>query len=324
MEQYLNEFGHWLERLGYARATVYSYAKLMEVFSRWMNEQKLSLKKLEQNDLENYRHHLEHRAKRKRNGSLCIATIRGHLQVITTFGVYLQQYRQLTIPSPDLSAVPLHQHIKEPFAVLTQQEIKKLYQATDNSLYGIRDRAMLALYYGCGLRRNEGLNLKAEDIDWRRRCLHVIGGKGNKDRVVPISHKALEDMRDYDHIRKTFAPTGTGYFLLSTQQHNKGTMSGQTILERIKKLSEAAGIKKEMTVHSLRHSIATHLLQQGMGLDGIRQFLGHSSLETTQKYVHIKMLIEQEEFEQAQMENKKENREQNGNSNNNEHNRDYG
>jgi integrase/recombinase XerD len=300
MEQYLNEFGQWLERLGYARATVYSYAKLMEVFSRWMNEQKLSLENLEQNDLENYRHHLEHRTKRKRNGSLCIITIRSHLQVIGTFAVYLQQYRQLTIPVPDLSMIPLHQHIKQLYAVLTQQEIKKLYQATDNSLYGIRDRAMLALYYGCGLRRNEGLSLKTDDIDWRRRCLHVIAGKGNKDRVVPIGHKALEDLREYNSHRKSF--TDTGYFLLSTQRHTKGTMNGQTILERIKKLSEAAGIKKEMTVHSLRHSIATHLLQQGMGLDGIRQFLGHSSLETTQKYTHIKMLIEQEEFEQKQME----------------------
>jgi integrase/recombinase XerD len=314
MEQYVKEFGQWLERLGYARATVYSYAKLMEVFFRWMKEQKLPLESLAQNDLENYRHHLEHRAKRKRNGSLSVVTIRGHLQVITTFGVYLQQYRKLAIPSPDLSAVPLHQHIKEPFAVLTQQEIKKLYQATDNSLYGIRDRAMLALYYGCGLRRNEGLNLKAEDIDWRRRCLHVIGGKGNKDRIVPISHKALEDLHEYNSHRKSF--TDTRYFLLSAQKNTKGTMSGQTILERIKRLSEAAGIKKEMTVHSLRHSIATHLLQQGMGLDGIRQFLGHSSLETTQKYVHIKMLIEQEEFEQ--MENKKENGQEN------ENNRDYG
>jgi integrase/recombinase XerD len=321
MQSYLNEFGHWLERLGYARATVYSYGKLMEVFSRWMDEQKLPLENLAQKDLESYRHHLEHRTKRKRNGSLCIITIRGHLQVIGTFGVYLQQYRQMTIPAPDLSAVPLRQHIKEPFAVLTQQEIKKLYAATDNSLYGIRDRAMLALYYGCGLRRNEGLNLKAEDIDWRRRCLHVIGGKGNKDRTVPISCKALEDMREYNSHRKSF--TDTGYFLLSAQKNTKGTMSGQTILERIKKLSEAAGIKKEMTVHSLRHSIATHLLQQGMGLDGIRQFLGHSSLETTQKYTHIKMLIEEEEFEQKQMgKNLEKNKKENGN--NIENNRDYG
>jgi integrase/recombinase XerD len=318
MQSYLTEFGQWLERLGYARATVYSYGKLMEVFFRWMEAQKLSLETLDKNDLENYRHHLEHRAKRKRNGGLCVITIRGHLQVITTFAVYLQQYRQLTIPVPDLSAVPLRGHLKQHFAVLTQQEIKKLYAATDNSLYGIRDRAMLALYYGCGLRSSEGINLKADDIDWRRRCLHVIGGKGSKDRVVPIGHKALEDLREYNGHRKSFNITATGFFLCSTQQTTKGAMSGHTLLHRIKKLSETAGIKKEMTVHSLRHSIATHLLQQGMGLDGIRQFLGHSSLETTQKYTHIKMLIEEEEFEQAQMENKKENREEKENK------RDYG
>jgi integrase/recombinase XerD len=309
MQPYLNEFGQWLERLGYARATVYSYGKLMDVFFRWMGEQKLSLETLDKTDLESYRHHLEHRAKRKRSGSLCIITIRGHLQVISTFAVYLQQYRGLTIPVPDLSTVPLRQHIKEPFAVLTQHEIKKLYEATDNSIYGIRDRAMLALYYGCGLRRNEGINLKTEDIDWRRRCLHVIGGKGNKDRTVPVSYKAMEDMREYNHIRKDFANVDTGFFLLSAQKNTKGAMAGHTLLQRIKKLSEAAGIKKEMTVHSLRHSIATHLLQQGMGLDGIRQFLGHSSLETTQRYTHIRMLVEEEEFEQKDLEKKKKEKE---------------
>jgi integrase/recombinase XerD len=309
MEHYLKEFGQWLERTGYARATVYSYGKLMEVFFDWMEGQRLSLENLAQKDMESYRHHLESRAKKKRSGSLCIVTIRGHLQVITTFAVYLQQYRQLTIPVPDLSTVPLHQHMKQHFAVLTQGEIKKLYAATDNNMFGMRDRAVLALYYGCGLRRNEGLHLKADDIDWRRRCLHVIGGKGNKDRVVPISCKALEDLRDYNTIRKDFANVDTGFFLLSAQKNTNGTMAGHTLLHRIKKLSEAAGIGKEMTIHSLRHSIATHLLQQGMGLDGIRQFLGHSSLETTQKYTHIRMLVEEEEFEQKHLERKKKEKE---------------
>jgi integrase/recombinase XerD len=152
---------------------------------------------------------------------------------------------------------------------------------------------------------------------------------------VPISHKALEDLRDYDHIRKDFANVDTGFFLLSAQKNTKGAMAGHTLLQRIKKLSEAAGIKKEMTVHSLRHSIATHLLQQGMGLDGIRQFLGHSSLETTQKYTHIRMLVEEEEFEQKDLEknlekNKKGKEKENGEEkenrqgNENQHKRDYG
>jgi integrase/recombinase XerD len=297
MEHYINGFGQWLERLGYADSTIYGYGRRVNTFFLWMEQQGLTLATLTKAQLDNYRHHLEHRPKKnKQAGGLCIASIREHLQVLITFASYLQQYHQLTIPVSDLSSVPLHQHIKQSYAVLTQHEIKRLYQATANSLYGIRDRAILALYYGCGLRSSEGLHLKTEDIDWRRRCLHVIAGKGNKDRVVPISCKALEDLREYNSHRKSFSNVDTAFFLLSVQTKNKAAMSGQNLLARIKKLAEAAEIKKEVTVHSLRHSIATHLLQQGMSLDHIRQFLGHSSLETTGKYVHIKMLIEQEEY----------------------------
>jgi integrase/recombinase XerD len=294
MEHYIKGFGQWLERLGYADSTIYGYSRRVNTFFIWMEQQGLSLATLSKAQLDNYRHHLEHRPKKnKQAGGLCIASIREHLQVLITFASYLQQYHQLTIPVADLSSVPLHQHIKQSYAVLTQHEIKRLYQTTDNSLYGIRDRAILALYYGCGLRRNEGLHVKTEDIDWRRRCLHVIAGKGNKDRIVPISVGALEDLRDYHQNRKSFNSGGEDFFLLTTQG---STVGGSTILNRIKKLAEAAEIKKEVTIHSLRHSIATHLLQQGMSLDHIRQFLGHSSMETTGKYVHIKMLIEQEEY----------------------------
>jgi integrase/recombinase XerD len=294
MEHYIKGFGQWLERLGYADSTIYGYRRRVNTFFLWMEQQGLTLATLTKAQLDNYRHHLEHRPKKnKQTGGLCIASIREHLQVMITFASYLQQYHQFTIPAPDLSSVPLHQHIKRLYTVLTQQEIKRLYQATDNSIYGIRDRALLALYYGCGLRRREGINLKTHDIDWRRRCLHVMAGKGNKDRIVPISAGALEDLRDYHQNRKAFNPGGEDFFLLTTQG---STVGGSTILNRIKKLAEDAGIKKEVTVHSLRHSIATHLLQQGMSLDHIRQFLGHSSMETTGKYVHIKMLIEQEEY----------------------------
>jgi integrase/recombinase XerD len=297
MEHYIKGFGQWLERLGYADSTIYGYGRRVNTFFLWMEQQGLALAILNKSHLDDYSNHLKHRPKKnKQAGGLCIASIREHLQVMITFASYLQQYHQLTIPVADLSSVPLHQHIKQSYAVLTQHEIKRLYQATDNSLYGIRDRAILALYYGCGLRSSEGLHVKAEDIDWRRRCLHVIAGKGNKDRIVPISCKALEDLREYNERRKDFTNAGTGFFLLSAQAKNKAAMSGQNLLARIKKLAEAAEIKKEVTVHSLRHSIATHLLQQGMSLDHIRQFLGHSSMETTGKYVHIKMLIEQEEY----------------------------
>jgi len=269
---YLKSYKIWLERLGYAQATCYSYVQSVGYFMNWLGSEGRLLTQLEPRGMNDYTNWLEQRGNQRRGGGLDIKTIYGYLDALYNFSEYLFNYEGIRLPELDTAHLP--KAIKDQhFEVLTKQEILKLYNATDNSMLGVRDRAILSLYYGCGLRRQEGVNLLREDIDFRRSYLHVKKGKGSRDRIIPMSNAVRSDLQAF----ADYNPESKRYL----------SICGQTVLSRVKKLSENAGINKVVTVHSLRHSIATHLLDQGMSLGEIRQFLGHSSLDTTQIYTHI-------------------------------------
>jgi site-specific recombinase XerD len=147
---------------------------------------------------------------------------------------------------------------------------------------------MLAIYYGCGLRRSEGTSLVVSDIQLEKKLIFVRKGKGSKERFVPIAEKGLQDIQEYlNYGRKRFmkqSPTAKmeeAFFinLWGEPMHDFTT--------RLRALKEEANITKPFSLHTFRHSIATHLLQSGMDIEHIQKFLGHSSLESTQLYTNI-------------------------------------
>ncbi len=160
--------------------------------------------------------------------------------------------------------------------VLSKQEVKKLLNTPNN----IKHKAMLSLIYACGLRCGELLNLKPEHVDAQRHVLIIKQGKGRKDRIAPLSKKIIELLRAYYpiHNPKTYLfegqTKGQQYDARSLQQVIK-----QTIIK--------AGILKPVTLHWLRHSYATHLLESGTDLRYIQEILGHSSSRTTEIYTHV-------------------------------------
>lgn len=160
--------------------------------------------------------------------------------------------------------------------VMSKDEVKKLL----NSLTNEKHRLMLSIIYACGLRRSELLLLKQEDIEKGRKLLHIREAKGFKDRLVPVSDKTI-DMIDC-YLRR-YKPEK---YLFEGQW--PGEMYSTTSLERVfKHACEMAGIKKKITLHSLRHSYATHLLESGTDLRFIQELLGHKSSKTTQIYTHV-------------------------------------
>lgn len=160
--------------------------------------------------------------------------------------------------------------------VLSKQEIKALLTAPVN----VKHRAMLSLTYSCGLRCGELLRLRAEHVDSKRNLLIIKQSKGKKDRIVPLSKKTLDLLRDY---YKTFNPR---IFLFEGQK--EGTMYDERSLQQVLKQSlSKAGIKKPVTLHWLRHSYATHLLEGGTDLRYIQEILGHSRSTTTEIYTHV-------------------------------------
>ena len=160
--------------------------------------------------------------------------------------------------------------------VLSKQEVKAILEAPTN----LKHRAMLSLIYACGLRRSELLNLTLKDVLSDRNLLYIRQSKGKKDRVVPISHKTIEMLRDY---YKAFKPKT---WLFEGQEVGK-KYSERSIQLVLNQAVEKAKIVKPVSLHWLRHSYATHLLENGTDLRYIQELLGHSSSRTTEIYTHV-------------------------------------
>jgi len=159
--------------------------------------------------------------------------------------------------------------------VLTKEEVNTLFQMTKN----LKHRCILMAIYSGGLRRSELINLKLADIDSKRMLIKVCGAKGKKDRYTLLSERLLMELRNY---YKEYLPR---QWLFEGQE---GGPYSATSVERIfRDAVTRAGIKKYVTPHSLRHSFATHLLEQGTNLRYIQELLGHSSTKTTQIYTRV-------------------------------------
>src|SRR5690606_21754010 len=181
--------------------------------------------------------------------------------------------------------------------ILTVEEVQQLYQATSEDHYGIRERAILSLYYGCGLRSSEGIALNLEDVLLDQKMIYVRKGKGYKERYVPFVENQKED---FEHYLKQSRPklltdeTEQAFFI----GHKGKRISYGILLKTLKRLQQRTGnetlMQKVIGLHALRHSIATHLMQSGMKFDYISQFLGHTLMSSTQVYTHLAHELEYE------------------------------
>ena len=159
--------------------------------------------------------------------------------------------------------------------VLSKEEVLKIIDATEN----LKHKTLLALIYSAGLRISEALNMKPKDIDSVRMLIHVKNAKGKKDRYTLLSEKVLLLLREYYLIYKPKEFLFEGQF--------GGLYSSRSAQIILKQSAEKAGIKKTITLHTLRHSFATHLLESGTDLRYIQDLLGHSSPKTTMIYTHV-------------------------------------
>jgi integrase/recombinase XerD len=280
---YRDEFTKWLGRLGYAISTIEGYEKQLKAFFEWLNSNHIrELDELTQTQLEAYNKHLHRRKNKHKQGGLSSCYIQSHINVIRLLSKYLELTGEKKIFTGGIHA---EQGTKTPRAVLTQKEIGRLYKATDDPPDGLRDRAILSLYYGCGLRYGEGIRVEKKHIDYHRGLLYIVPGKNYQSRFIPINEKIIKDLQDYEtYGRPYFTKEYSTGFLLG---NNGCTPCSSTIGKRLKYLLDKAEIQKQVCLHGLRHSIATHLLQQGMPLEQISKFLGHRSLDSTQIYTRI-------------------------------------
>lgn len=194
-------------------------------------------------------------------------------QIVNAIKLYFRTIQEKTL---DIDKVHRPKRAKTLPNVLSKEEVKMILEAQLN----VKHKMMLSLIYSCGLRCGELLALKAENIDSKRNIILIKNAKGKKDRIVPLSLKILDMLRSY---YKLYKPKT---FLFEGQKQGQA-YDARSLQQVLKQAVSKSGITKPVTLHWLRHSYATHLLESGTDLRYIQELLGHSSSKTTEIYTHV-------------------------------------
>jgi len=295
--QYVEKsFKEWLDILGYAPSTVYGLPNHIRELFHWLENEKeeTQINQITKEIIQEYYEQLKTRGNQRRGGGLSNAYLNKHLQALYKFSEYLRQSGRLVLPYLNIEWETDDTKV---IHWLTQEEIKELYKMTKGfnentrfESFNARDRAILTIFYGCGLRRNEGYHLDLSDINFDRQILHVRKGKAYKERFVPFNKTNSQYLQEYVYdARPQLVKDGKQNAFFISQRGVR--MQAQTMALRLKILQQRSTNielqEKDVRLHVLRHSIATHLLQNGMPLEKIGRFLGHASLESTQVYTHL-------------------------------------
>lgn len=278
LEQLVKNFRTYLFRLGYAPSTIkHTTSDIYNFLQHLKNQNIQHLQEVEPQHIHVYNDYLHSLKSRLTGAGLSGKTIQSKINNVRLFSQFTEATEKIKVYATKVEVVP---SIKQHKEILSLAQIKKLYHQTDNSIKGMQERAILGLYYGCGLRYTEGVNVQIQHIDYKKELLYVAPSKNYHSRYVPVNKQVLNDFKDYEQYARPCFQTRENYFI-------NGSCSNGTFNKLLQNLCEKAGIEKKICLHSLRHSIATHLLQQEMPLEQIAQFLGHNSLSATQIYTHI-------------------------------------
>ena len=170
-------------------------------------------------------------------------------------------------------------------AVLSEDEVSAIIDSVDTGSWnGLRDRAILEVLYGCGLRVSEVVGLKISNVYFKEGFVRIVG-KGNKERLVPIGGMALEAVSDYLAVRPEPSDTASEDILFLNRDGR--ALSRVSVFTMVKRQAMLAGVHKEISPHTFRHSFATHLVNHGADLRVVQDMLGHESILTTEIYTHI-------------------------------------
>lgn len=281
-------FKEWLGLIGYSPSTVQSMPKRVQEFFTYLETAEVkTLQEVEPKHVYGFYQLQKDRASHNSGKPLSNSTVNGYLRNLRLLAQYLQETGQGAL-EVDIPNEPKDTPEKE---ILTPVEIMQLYNAIDENTTGLRDRALLSVYYGCGLRSNEGVQLNVSDILLEKGLLYVRKGKGYKERYVPFVGSQYLDFKNYlNYCRPSLAKDNAAQeaFLLNSHGRRITYLNALTILKTLQQRTGNEALQnKPVGLHTLRHSIATHLLQRKMPLEDISQFLGHKSIYSTEVYTHI-------------------------------------
>ena len=291
-QQEAEEYRNYLLLLGYAEETRQARYLYLKEFFNWLESIGIGkLQDITTVEIANFYEYIENRESTRTKEKLKLKSVYDIMRCVQTFlGYALDLGKLKTNPASHLKFIYPDEEVER--IIFTQREIKQLYRATENE----QEKAVLHMAYGCGLRVNEISQLNKEDLRLTENLIIVQKGKNSKRRIVPISDTISREMEAFI-LRQSSAQ------VFSTENKNEALfinikgrrMKQWTLNKLLKNLIKRTDFGNEMTteelnkigIHSLRHSIATHLLENGMKLEQVQQFLGHSHIESTEIYTHI-------------------------------------
>lgn len=274
---YLAGYEAWLSYEKKAAAnTLCSYTRDVRQFSQWMEGERLELSQATQADIKRYALYLGKHGKSD-------ATIVRSVAALKSFYGYLQSIHVVPV-NPAKGFTPTKIERKLP-AILNSKEVDLFLDQPDPSdAKGCRDKAMLELLYATGIRATELVDLDVNDINLHAGLLYCRGEKG--ERIIPIYPQAVTAVSDYIfRVRRMILAPDGGQALFTNLNGHRLTRQG--FWKIVKGYAQQAGIVKEITPHTLRHSFALHLLENGAELKDIQHMLGHADISSTQMYVHM-------------------------------------
>ncbi len=232
-----------------------------------------------QKEIQSFYDHLQQRPHKKKEGGLSEIYIHHHVYSIRVFLNWQESIGE--IKYNPISVMKFKVPKGNPRQPLPQEEIQILFEAASTK----KETAMLHLFYSCGLRRSEAVSLNIKDVHFKQQILYVREGKGAKRRAVPVTNKVSRELESYYLEERIQARArDTEAFMLN---RTNTRMLGDSYNRALKEILKRTEINQEITLHHLRHSIATHLLESGLSIEYVRDFLGHAFLESTQIYTKV-------------------------------------
>ncbi len=285
LKRVLEGYKEWLDIIGYAKDTVNSLPHQLKPFFFHLKKENITnLELVPKSIIHSYYGQLKQRKSQLTGELLKQSTLNGHLRNLVLFNNYLEETGQGSLQI-DIQYEKAEPAEKE---VLGLYEIDQLYNACEEGTTGLRERAILSLYYGCGLRCKEGINLNVNDVLLDKQLVHIRKAKNKQARYVPFVESQKQDFELYlRHCRSSIAKEGEKAFLVNNRSKRISSTATAKTLKILIERTENEGLQeKKIGLHTLRHSIATHLLESGMGIESISQFLGHQGIRSTQTYLH--------------------------------------
>ena len=277
-----------------SKNTSSSYKKDLEKYEKYLKDKNiLETKDISKSDIESYLEALK-------KEDMQISSIARKLTTIKAFHNYLFQKQILSIDaSENIERPKLRKKLPN---VLTVDEVDRLLNIECKTKFDYRNKSMLELMYGTGLRITELLDIKLNDFDLEN-CIIRCYGKGSKERIVPIGEYTMESLVNYLEVRNMLLRRKNCDYLFLNNLG--GRLSRFSFFKILKKMLEEKGIHKDVSPHSLRHSFATHMLEYGADLRSIQELLGHSDIATTKIYTHISNNKIKKEYEEYHPRSKK-------------------